>query len=256
MWENERTTNDNVNRLLEHQYLGEVYESVDLSRGRGNRILFLTRTGMTWVFKHGHVREEDIAYYWRGEGDWRPSYTEHNVTVHDVLCAFIKQASDHPKKAVDIRLDPHAPLGGREALSDFKSPLDDKTLIPDRIFAVKYHDQVAEFYLEVDLGSESRAQWREKMEKYLICPEVMGQASAFVLCVADKKRRMETLLNWSRDLVDGRFRFTSLDRICYTYKRGDQKELVLVKKGNPFGRVWRVMSDEQEYPLVEGWSTI
>jgi hypothetical protein len=255
VWENERTTNDNVNRLLEHQYLGEAYESVDLSRGRGNRILFLTRTGMTWVLKHGHVREEDIAYHWKGQGDWHPSYSDHNVSIHDVLCGFIMQARDHPEKAIDIRLDPHAPLGGREELSNFQSPLQDNTLIPDRIFSVKYYNQVAEFYLEVDLNTEGKPKWREKMDKYRMCPEVIEQGGAFVLCVASDKRRMGTLLDWSKDLVDERFRFSYLDSICYTYKRGADKELVLANEGRPFGQVWRVTTNEELHPLVEDWLT-
>jgi hypothetical protein len=255
VWDNERTTNDSVNRLLEHQYLGQAHEGVDLSQGRGNRILFLTKTGMQWVLKKGHLGEGDIAYYYRGEGDWHPSYSDHNVAVHDVLSAFIKRAQDHPQKAIDLRLDPHAPLDGRERSQDLESPLSDQTLIPDRVFAVKHQHEVAEFYLEVDLSTENRSQWREKMEKYVMCPEVIGNSSAFVLCVASTRQRMETLLGWSKGLVDERFRFSTLDRICYTYERGDQKELVLTNKGNPFGQVWRVTSDEEEHPLVEGWST-
>ena len=93
VWDNERTTNDNLNRLIERNYLHEAHEKVDLAEGRGNRILFLTRTGMTWVLAKGQLREEDIAYYWRGEGHWHPTYNHHNVTVHDVTCAFIQQAS-------------------------------------------------------------------------------------------------------------------------------------------------------------------
>jgi hypothetical protein len=252
VWENERTTNDNVNRLLENHYLGQAYERVDLSEGRGNRILFLTRTGLTWVVDKGHVREEDIAYYWRGEGHWHPSYNEHNVVVHDVLCAFIKRARDHPEGAIDLRLDPHAPLG-REELDNFPSPLQNSTLIPDRIFAVKFKDEVAEFYLEVDLGTEDRRQWQEKMEKYLMCPEVMDEVGVFLLCVANKKQRMETLLRWSEDLITDRFRFTFLDKICYTYKRGGKKELVLAEEGKPFGQIWRVTTDHEEHTLVDGW---
>jgi hypothetical protein len=62
VWENERTTNDNLNRLVEEHYLHQAFEAIDLAEGRGNRLVFLTRTGMTWVLQKGHVREEDIAY--------------------------------------------------------------------------------------------------------------------------------------------------------------------------------------------------
>jgi hypothetical protein len=254
VWGNERTTNDNINRLLDNAYLHQAHEPMRLSQGRGNRILFLTKTGMTWVLKQGHVREDDIAYYWRGEGDWQPSYSEHNVAVHDVLCAFIKRAHDHPDKAIDIRLDPHAPLG-REEQTDFRTPLQDSKLIPDRIFAVRYADQVAEFYLEVDLGTEGKRQWREKMEKYLVSPEVMHQEGVFVLVVVNSERRVETLLNWSSDLVDDRFRFSPLDRVCYTYERG-VKELVLTQEGDPFGQVWRVTKDDEERTLIDDWHAI
>lgn len=253
VWGNERTTNDNLNRFIEHHYLQEAHEQVDLAEGRGNRIVFLTRMGMTWVIKKGHVREEDIAYYWRGEGHWHPQYNEHDVAVHDVLCTMIKHARDHPEGAIDMRLDPHAPLGtDEEERSDLSSPLEDSTLLPDRVFALKYYERYATYYLEVDMGTEPRTQWREKMEKYLLSPEVMEPPGAWVLCVAKNQRRMETLLRWSEDLVDGRFLFSSLDRVCYDYVRKG-KTLVLERAGDPFGEVWRVVTDEETHALFEDW---
>lgn len=250
VWENERTTNDTLNRLIESHYLQQAHEEVGLGSGRGNRIVFLTRTGLTWVLQKGHLREEDVAYFWRGEGDWHPAYNSHNVAVYDVLCAFIKCAQDHPENAIDIRLDPHAPLDNREEMTTFDSPLVKSGLLPDRIFAVKYHDQVAEFYLEVDLGTEGKKRWQEKIEKYLACPEIIGQVGVFVLCVADNKSRMEALLNWSQDLVNEQFLFSSLEEVCFRYERKG-KDLELVKIGNPFGSVWRVVSDTKPHALFE-----
>ena len=250
MWENERTTNDNLNRLVEEHYLHQAFEAIDLAEGRGNRLVFLTRTGMTWVLQKGHVREEDIAYYWRGEGHWYPSYNEHAVAVHDVLAAFVKRASEVPEQAIDIRLDPHAPLDGSPKSSLASSPLQDNTLIPDRVFAVKHHGRVAEFYLEVDLGTESQAQWQAKMKKYLASPEVMAPPGAYVLTVANSRQRRDTLLRWSQDMVDERFLFSTLDDVCYTYNR-DGKELVLVRAGAPFSAVWRVASDEKLHALFD-----
>ncbi|MCZ7674011.1 MAG: hypothetical protein M5U34_46205 [Chloroflexi bacterium] len=61
VWENERTTNDTLNRLIESHYLQQAHEEVGFGSGRGNRIVFLTRTGLTWVLQKGHLREEDIA---------------------------------------------------------------------------------------------------------------------------------------------------------------------------------------------------
>lgn len=239
-----------MNRLLEHHYLQQAHEEVDLASGRGNRIVFLTRTGMTWVLQKGHVREDDIAYYWKGEGDWHPLYNPHNVIVHDVLSSFIRQASIHPKQAIDIRLDPHMSLSENEEKSSLPSPLETSNLIPDRIFAVKYHNQVAEFYLEVDLGTENKRFWREKIEKYLLCSEVMNQSGVYVLCVANNKSRMETLLKWSQDLVDERFLFSQLAEVCFQYERKG-KDLVLVSEGNPFGEIWRVATDEKVRALFE-----
>lgn len=235
VWGNERSTNDNLNRLLEHHYLHQAHEAVDGVSGRGNRIVFLTRTGTMWLLQKGELSEEDIAYHWRGEGHWYPQYNAHNVAVYDVLCAFIKRASEHPRKAIDIRLDPQTLLEDGNENND--SPLQKSRLLPDRIFAIKYNDQIAECYLEVDRGTESKAVWREKMNKYLESPEVMEQAGVFVLCVANSKRRLITLMNWSRDLVDERFMFSSYQEVCYVHERVG-KDLSLISKGNPFGKIW------------------
>lgn len=242
VWENERSTNDNLNRLLESHYLHQAYEVHDPTHGRGNRIVFLTRTGLSWVLGKGHVREQDIAFYWKGEGHWHPLYDEHNVLVHDVLCAFIKQANDQPEQVIDLRLDPYAPLQPQSIPTEIKSPLQEGSLLPDRIFGVRYQDQVIECYLEVDCGTEDKQQWQEKMHKYTLCPEIMDQDGVLVLTVAINPRRMETLLRWSRELVDHRFWFSHIDSICYTYNR-EGKDLLLANIGNPFGDVWHVCTD-------------
>lgn len=248
IYKNERTANDSVNRLLKHHYLHQAHEAVDWAQGRGNRIVFLTRTGLSEVVQKGQVREEDIAYYWRGEDHWHPLYREHDVAVNDVLCAFIKQAREHSEHTIDLRLDPHTPLTGRDETMGVVSPLSDNSLLPDRVFAVKYDDQVAEVFLEVDLGTEGKTVWQEKIEKYLRSPEVMQQPGVLVLCVANTPQRMNTLLRWSRDLVDDRFLFSYFEAVCYGYERRGKK-LVLAREGNPFGKIWHVVTTEDPRSL-------
>ncbi|MCZ7674012.1 MAG: hypothetical protein M5U34_46210 [Chloroflexi bacterium] len=86
--------------------------------------------------------------------------------------------------------------------------------------------------------------------KYLACPEIIGQVGVFVLCVADSQSRKDSLLNWSQDLVDEQFLFSSLDEVCFQYQRKG-KDLELVKTGDPFGGVWRVVSDAKTHALFE-----
>lgn len=253
IWENERSTTDTLNRLLENNFLHQAHEEVDLASGRGNRIVFLARTGVTWLLKKGQLREEDIAYYWRGGDHWHPGYNDHDVAVHNVLCAFIRQARDHPENAIDIRLDPHVPLGEPDESLQRSSPLQDHTLIPDRIFAIKYFDQIVEAYLEVDMGTEPKTQWQEKLQKYLMSPEVMDRPGQIILCVAHTKRRMKTLLRWSEELANERFLFSHLDNICYSYSR-QGKDLVLTNQGNPFGKVWHTIIGNKKRSLFRGTS--
>jgi len=248
VWGSERSTNDNLNRLIEHHYLHQAHEVVDIAQGRGNRIIFLTRTGLQWVLAKGHLRMDDIPYYWKGEGHWHPSYNEHNVLIHDVLCAFIKQANDKPESAIDLRLDPFITFDEQAEMPTVSSPLQDKTLLPDRIFALKHQDQVWECYLELDCGTEDKRQWQEKMKKYTFCPEVMEQSSVLVLTVANNQRRMETLLRWSQEIVDEHFWFSHMERICYQYTR-DGKELILQQSGDPFGTVWCTVTDQAQRSL-------
>jgi len=95
------------------------------------------------------------------------------------------------------------------------------SLIPDGYAEVTTPQKNLAFFLEVDLGNESRAVWRKKVDAYLqyavsgAFPERFLHGMQFrTLVAADSERRMQSLRVATAEVTQKIFWFTTLDAIA------------------------------------------
>ena len=90
-------------------------------------------------------------------------------------------------------------------------------LIPDGYVEFTMPSGVAALFLEIDLGTESLAVWREKTRKYLEFAvsgsyrRAFGQDRFRVLVTAPSERRLESLRNTVAAITEKIFRFATFD---------------------------------------------
>jgi hypothetical protein len=93
------------------------------------------------------------------------------------------------------------------------------TLIPDGYFEIATHGKPITAFLEVDLGHESRAVWRAKVEAYLAYAvsghfaKRFGHPQFRVLVIADSDRRVSSLRTATAAITPKIFWFTTFDAI-------------------------------------------
>ncbi len=135
-------------------------------------------------------------------------FVMHQLRVNDLYCT-LKYASIPSPGARFVRwLAFHKPLETGLAL------------IPDGYFELAAPKKVLAAFVEVDLGHESRAVWRGKVEAYLrhavsgAFAERFGQAQFRTLVVANSERRIASLRAATGALTEKIFWFTTFDSIA------------------------------------------
>ena len=102
----------------------------------------------------------------------------------------------------------------------FPEPIEPGTqLIPDGYLEVRTSDRIIAAFLEVDLGHESRAVWRRKVQEYIRYAvsgkfrDRFGQPQFRTLVAADSARRVDSLRTATAAITDKIFWFTTLESI-------------------------------------------
>jgi hypothetical protein len=135
------------------------------------------------------------------------SFVTHQLSINQIYCAMKYQ----PILIPDARF---------LRWVSFHKPIDPgSSLIPDGYVEVAIANKTLAAFLEVDLGHESRAVWRAKVQTYLRYAvsgdftKQIGQPQFRALVVANSERRMASLRAATGELTDKIFWFTSFDSI-------------------------------------------
>jgi Replication-relaxation len=125
----------------------------------------------------------------------------------------------------------------------FREPLETGTpLIPDGYIEIAQQDRVLAAFLEVDLGTEPRSVWRNKVEQYVryavggSSPQQFGSAQFRVLVVTNSPERMRSLRSATAALTEKIFWFTTFD---------------VIRHEGFWSAIWQRPSDDRPRTLLE-----
>jgi Replication-relaxation len=158
------------------------------------------------------------------------SFVSHQLLVNEIFCLV---------KYRDI------PLPEVRFLRwvSFREPVEPSTsLVPDGYLEISQHGKTFAAFLEVDLGTEPRSVWRNKVEQYLryavggIFAQRHGSAQFRVLVVTNSEERLKSLRTATAALTEKIFWFSTFDAI-----RGD----------GFWSAIWRRPSDDRPRALLE-----
>lgn len=126
---------------------------------------------------------------------------------------------------------------------NFREPIASGTpLIPDGYIELAQREKSYSMFLEVDLGTESRSVWRNKVQQYLNyaiggnAAEQFGSLQFRVLVITNSEVRLASLRNSTAAVTDKIFWFTSFDSI---------------KRDGFWAPVWLRPSGDQPRRLIE-----
>jgi hypothetical protein len=218
------------------------------SRSRANkRLLKLTRAGLLRRFFLGSGGGRKALYSLSEKGAHlagvpmhglrRPMgallvadfFVEHQLAVNAIYCAAkfgeipVTGAAFHRWMAFHQPLTPEL------------------RLIPDGYVEFTTRSGIQSAFLEVDLGHESSAVWREKTRQYLqlalsgAYQQVFGQDRFRVLVVANSARRMESLRKTVAAITEKIFRFATIEDVSARF----------------FDPIWTKPVGNQREPLID-----
>jgi hypothetical protein len=191
-----------------------------------NRLLALTRAGLLRRFFQGTTAGGKKALYalsqtganlvdapYRGLRRSRDEilvadfFVTHQLSVNQIYCALKYQPIPFPDARFLRWVSFHSPIGSGSSL------------IPDGYVEVAVANKILAAFLEVDLGHESRAVWKAKVQAYLRYAvtgdfaKQNGQPQFRALVVANSERRMNSLRVATAELTDKIFWFTEFESI-------------------------------------------
>jgi hypothetical protein len=157
-------------------------------------------------------------------------FAEHQLAVNDLYC--------------DLKYRRALPQGVTfERWKVFDQPVTSSTrLIPDGYFVLRSASRTTAAFVEVDLGHERRAVWREKVRKYsefAMSGEYVrrfGQQHFSVLVITTTDRRLESLRTTAASTTRKLFRFTTLP---------------VVRAHGPYAAIWQRSKSTELEPLIE-----
>jgi protein involved in plasmid replication-relaxation len=202
--------------LLKRFFLG--------TRAGGAKALYsLSPKGATFVGvpDRGPQRRKDTALV----GDL---FVEHQLAVNDIYCAF----QTHTMPGVAFR----------RWVAFFEPIAQGVRLIPDGYVELETPSGIAAAFLELDLGSESRTVWKDKVKTYLTYAvsgafeKQFGLTRFRVLVVAHSERRMQSIRRVVAETTDRIFWFASLESI---------------HRDGLFSPVWLRPKGEDRLPLIK-----
>ncbi len=123
----------------------------------------------------------------------------------------------------------------------FLEPIDGTTLIPDGYAEVEVLGRLLAFFFEVDLGTENRKAWQEKVRRYLAYAASgnftrrFGQPNFRALTVTTSESRLSSLRIATSSLTDKIFRFTTTERI---------------KRETFWGTIWQKPTENERRTLL------
>ncbi len=204
--------------LLKRFFLGTT-------AGGAKALYSLSRKGaqLVGVTERGPQRRNNSALV----GDL---FVEHQLAVNSLYCTVKVQSA----AATGIVF---------RSWRSFYHPLTrDVPLIPDGYLELATPAEVLAAFLEVDLGSESRRVWKDKVESYFRYAETDAFEKEFganrfrVLVVAHSERRLESIRAVVNELTGKTFWFARLDSI---------------QRDGFFAPIWRRPSGDDRLPLIK-----
>lgn len=156
-------------------------------------------------------------------------FVEHQLAVNAVYCSVKFQKI--PIESVHF----HRWLGFSEPVSP------EIRLMPDGYLELVTPAGIVAVFLEIDLGNESLAIWREKVRKYLQLAmtgayrRIFGHDRFRVLVIVNSARRMDSLRKAVAAVTEKVFRFAKLEETREKF----------------FGRVWRKPMGDAPEPLID-----
>lgn len=233
-----------VMRVVDHEQAKIVAGFGSTSR-TNKRLLKLTRAGLLRRFflgsgggrkalyslseKGAHLAGIPLRGFRRPQGTVLVAdyFVEHQLAVNAVYCT------------VKFGTMPIPGVTFHRWIAFYEPVAPDIRLIPDGYAEFALPQGIAAVFLEVDLGAERLAVWREKVRQYLRLatsgryPEVFGGNRFRVLVVVNSARRMDSLRKTTMEMTDKIFRFTTLEEARTAF----------------FLPVWRKAADPAPQPL-------
>jgi hypothetical protein len=191
-----------------------------------NRLLALTRAGLLRRFFQGTTAGGKKALYalsqtganlvnapYRGLRRSRDEilvadfFVTHQLSINQIYCALKYQTIPFPDARFLRWVSFHNPIASGSSL------------IPDGYMEVAVVNKILSAFLEVDLGHESRAVWKAKVQAYLHYAitgdfdKQNGQTQFRALVVANSERRMNSLRVATAELTDKIFWFATFESI-------------------------------------------
>lgn len=232
-------------RVIDHAQARVVAGFGSMSRAN-KRLLKLTRAGLLRRFFLGSGGGRKALYSLSEKGARcvavprrglrRPHdavliadyFVDHQLAVNSLYCVLKFGAI--PAEGVTFR-----------RWISFAQPITpDIGLIPDGYVEFAFPAGIAAAFLEVDLGGERLAIWREKTRKYLqlaisgAYPRMFGAERFRVLVIAHSPRRMESLRTLVSRQTEKIFRFATLDEARTEF----------------FTPVWKRPTGDRREPLI------
>ena len=156
-------------------------------------------------------------------------FVQHQLTVNDIYCALKYRPIPVTQVTFHRWLSLHEPI------------VPQVKLIPDGYVEFRTPAGIAPCFLEVDLGHESLAVWKEKAQHYLQVAlsgdfqKQFGHDRFRVLVLVNSERRMHSIRKTVAMVTQKIFRFATLESV----------------KDDFFTSVWRRPADNQLTPLFE-----
>jgi hypothetical protein len=154
-------------------------------------------------------------------------FSLHQLRVNDLYCTLKYRTL--PKNATFVRW------------ISFHEPLEGTTIIPDGYVEIEITGKLFALFFEVDLGTENRKTWQQKVQRYLSYAASGNFARQFgnpqfrVLVVANSESRLTSLRLATATLTEKIFRFATEERI---------------KQETFWGTVWQKPSgNERQAPI-------
>lgn len=123
----------------------------------------------------------------------------------------------------------------------FYEPIAGTKLIPDGYAEIEIKSKHLAMFIEVDLGTEHRAKWQEKVRQYLAYAASGSFSSQFgndqfrTLVMANSEARLTNLRGATASLTDKIFRFTTAERIA---------------RDTFWGGIWQKPVGQEQQPLI------
>jgi hypothetical protein len=204
--------------LFDQGYLDRKFFPVQMDRLRSPTLYILDRKGAELLRLH---RGYDELVWYSSSRQLKPTFLEHTLAINDVMVAVTLACSqpayeletwvtENQIKADYDRVSITTSSGARRRVA----------VVPDSYFSILVANSRAPFFLELDRGTMTNKQFKDKIRAYLAYQKTRGLEKRFgiknfrVLTVTVGEKRLENLKTATEEVRGGsRFWFSTLSQV-------------------------------------------